>query len=309
MDFKDYFEKKVDLSEVQEIRLRADKPLCIIKRGKAYFLAENGKITTIENGYIVSKSEVEVCFLKLCKYSVHAYKSELREGFITTEQGHRVGIGGNFRNSGITVDSVTSMNIRLAREYPSCGRNIVKRFYSKGTGSLIIAGEPSSGKTTLIRDLAVLLTNDSFSKPRKICIVDSRNEICGYNRGHYTFNVGDNTDIITGLNKSEGIMQAIRVLSPEIIICDEISGISDSKAVRDCLNSGVELITTVHAANKNDMLSKPQIKLLIDSGAFKYVALLKGKESPSEVKEYGEVRYENNRDNFNINHYFIDWDR
>ncbi len=309
-DFKNYFENIVDLSDVQEIRLRADKPLCVIKKGKACFLDKNGNETTGKTAISMDKYEIEEIFLKLCKYSVHAYKNELKEGFLTTEQGHRVGIGGFFHGKNFSAENVTSLNIRLAKEYPDCSKSISDRFFSEKVKSIIIIGEPSSGKTTLLRDLAVKLTEGGFNKSYKVAVIDSRNEICGYNRGKYTFDVGINTDVITGIPKAEGIMQAVRVLSPDIIICDEMGSMEDTEAVRLCLNSGVELITTVHAADEEEILRKPQIKMLLNSGAFKYAVLLEGAENPTKVKRFGEVKYiENIGNNFNSGSSIIIWDK
>ena len=47
-------------------------------------------------------------------------------------------------------------------------------------------------------------------------IVDERGEFGG-------FSPGVNTDVLTGFGKKKGIEIAVRTLSPELIVCDEIA--------------------------------------------------------------------------------------
>lgn len=300
-------------TDLQEIRLRADNPVCLIIKGSTFFTDENGNISrSSEKALNLSSSDIYNMFMKLCKYSVHAYKDQIKEGYITTDKGHRVGIAGRINSVGnISASDITSLNIRIARQIKDAAKEISEKLFSKSVESTMIIGEPSSGKTTILRDLAVKLTDGSLGKSYKIVIVDSRNEICGYHNGKYTYFTGTNTDIITGMSKDRGIMQAIRALSPQVIICDEMGGSDDAEAVCQCLNSGVSLITTVHAGSEEEAAEKEQISDLINSGAFKNAVLLQGAENPSAVKAYGRIvkNDENNRNYNDIRSRIIVWDK
>ena len=299
--------------DLQEIRLRADKPVGIVIKGSTFFIDEKANIEKkVDKAVSITKNNIYEIFMKLCKHSIHAYKEQIKEGYITTDEGHRVGIAGKLNSVGnMSALDITSLNIRIARQIKGASEEISQRLFKERVNSTLIIGEPSSGKTTILRDLAIKLTSGYLGKSYKTVIIDSRNEIGAYQNGKYTYDVGINTDIITGIDKSEGIMQAIRTMSPQIIICDEMGGIDDVVAVNQCLNSGVNIITTVHAGSKKEAEEKEQILALINSGAFKNVVLLQGADNPSAVKSYGRI-VKNDKDLRNYDdsyNYIIVWDK
>jgi len=70
---------------------------------------------------------------------------------------------------------------------------------------------------------------------------------------------------------------ALRTMSPQLMICDEIGSLSDSDAIRESYGSGVPTIVSAHARNVSELRKKEYIKDLIDMGAFSYaVGLSRG---------------------------------
>ncbi len=271
-------------TKTQEIRLRANKELILYCGQESYFVSENSCVSkqNIKNAIFITSENLKEIFNHLCNYSVYSYQNELMNGFITVKGGHRVGICSTalYNENKISgVRDISSINMRIAREIKSCANKLIKSI-DFTEGGLIIFGKPSSGKTTIIRDLARQL---SLSM-KKVCVIDERGEIAAQFSGINQNDLGL-CDVLNGYKKSEGIMLALRCLSPEIIICDEISGISEANAIRNCLNSGVSLVSTIHAGSLNEFLSKNQAVTLLHSRAFASMAQLS-----NEASSVGEIQ-------------------
>ena len=81
----------------------------------------------------------------------------------------------------------------------------------------------------------------------------------------------------------------MRTLSPELIVCDEIGGEAESDAIRMSLNAGTAVLATAHAGNLTALTRRPQIRALIEEGAFDYLVQLEGQEAPCRIKEVRRV--------------------
>ena len=166
---------------------------------------------------------------------------------------HRVGFCGTAAGQDgklSTLRDVSSLNIRFAREVRGCARELYDRAFQDGLCSLVIAGKPLSGKTTVLRDLARLLGEE-----HRVCVIDSRGELAGVHGGIPALDVGENTDVLNGDSKAEGIMCALRSLSPDIIVCDEIG--DDAEEVRQCMYCGVKLVVSAHAGSIRELCGRP----------------------------------------------------
>ena len=168
-----------------------------------------------------------------------------------------------------TVKHISSVNIRIAREVYGAGDDIYKKAFLNGPASLIIGGPPSCGKTTVLRDLCRLL-----GEKYRLSLIDERNEISASKNGTAQNLVGDMTDVFNSYNKLEGIMTAVKVMSPMILVCDEIGAKGDAAALEYAVNSGVKLIATCHAGNFDEMKKRPAISKLMKEKVFDYAAVL-----------------------------------
>ena len=88
--------KNTDLlaDDLQEIRLRTGAPLLVVAKDQEYFLTPDGALTgEWEKGYPVSPTDIRDTMDYIGSFSLYAYEDELRQGFLTVEGGHRIGIG------------------------------------------------------------------------------------------------------------------------------------------------------------------------------------------------------------------------
>ena len=92
------------------------------------------------------------------------------------------------------------------------------------------------GKTTVLRDIARQLSNGVFgAQGKRVCIIDERAEIAGAVNGVAQLDVGLRTDVLDACPKAQGMMMALRSLSPEVLITDELGSEEDAAAVLRCV--------------------------------------------------------------------------
>ena len=107
---------------------------------------------------------------------------------------------------------------------------------------------------------------------RKVAVVDERGELAGTCIGVPQNDLGLCCDILDGYPKAEGILQAVRTLSPDIVVCDELGSMEDVAAVEQGLNAGVTLVSSIHAGSAEELLHRKQAVRLLETGAFGTVA-------------------------------------
>ena len=61
---------------------------------------------------------------------------------------------------------------------------------------------------------------------------------------------------------------ALRTMSPDILVCDEIGNQEDLCAIEAAVHSGVAVLATIHAADRSDLIGKPCFSKLLQIGAF-----------------------------------------
>lgn len=249
---------------IQEIRIKSDKPIILIFDRKE-----------IITEYMATGTDIKSIMSKMMNYSLYAYDDEIRQGYITIKGGHRVGLCGSCVLEGEkikTINNISSLNIRVSKQVIGCSDPLISYLMSNGEpDNTIIISPPKCGKTTMIRDMA-----RNFSKKFKVCIIDERSEIGGLSLGKSYLDLGIRTDILDNCPKAQGIMMAIRSMSPDIIICDEIGTYKDMESIITALCCGIKIITTIHGKNENDLFERPVFNEILKNNAFKKGIILKG---------------------------------
>lgn len=272
------------LNSISEIRLRADRPLSITLNGENVFLAKAGHICYLsQHGlYIPTKQELEEIFINMCEHSVYAYAEQIKHGYINLKNGCRAGLAASavYENGKIkNFSHISSINIRIASEVFGCALPIANYL----NGGLLIAGPPSSGKTTLLRDAVRLISSGISTVRRRVAVIDTRGEIAASDNGVPTVDLGALTDVITGCEKSEGIKIALRTLSPQVIAFDELADLEEVKAVVEGFHAGCDALCTLHIGSAEELNIREVSKTLLRSGVVKNVAFLNAVGEPIEV--------------------------
>ena len=253
-----------------EVRLRANAPLSLTVNKENLLIDLCGRRADIKNCVCISRKELDLCVNNLCDGSYHAQVNNIKNGFIITSEGYRIGVCGEiiYSDSDFIIDEITSVNMRVNRFmlFPECPLlNIIKE---RGLTGILIYSPPSGGKTTLLRFIAAALSKGLYGlKKYRTALIDERREIYIKNKMN-----GGLLDVFYGYKKSDGIECATRTLNPDIIICDEIGGLEDTRSILSAQNSGVPLIATTHAGNFEQLKRKPNINILIENGVFEYFA-------------------------------------
>lgn len=276
-----------NISEIQEIRLRTGRPVVIVTAAGNSFLTDNSRLSYIINinCVIPTQNEIFDTVNKMCGYSMHTHYEDMLNGYVTLPNGARVGICGTAvydKESVKGIDNINSINIRIPRNVRGISEQIFEKILSKNPTNIIIAGAPSSGKTTMLRDIGYQLSSGRLGKYHKLCVVDERKEIFPSRIGCDA--LGPNTDVLLGFPKSKGISMAVRTLSPEYIICDEIGSSEEVDNILNGVNSGVVFILSIHAKSLTELQNKEIFYKLVSMGNFDKTVLLFGSENPGKIK-------------------------
>lgn len=220
-----------------------------------------------------TNEDISITLNKISDYSLNSVKESVCRGFITLHGGIRVGISGEavIKNGEIAfIHNINGLNFRIPQERKGIADSIINYIYDGNTlFSTLVISPPMMGKTTLLRDIARQL-----SKSMNVCIIDERSEIAACVNSVPSFDVGIRTDIIDSAPKPQSIAMAIRSLSPEVIITDEIGSLDDCRALFDAAKSGVGFVASMHAQNKTDAMQRQGMPPLFQNDVIKRIIVL-----------------------------------
>jgi len=244
------------------------------------FLRDSGSIArSLGPGLvIVNQSALQEVFLHICGHSVFSHENEIRQGYVQMPGGVRAGLCGTAvleKGRVRGMRDISSLVFRVPRDVPGCADRLFRSGIDPARG-LLLAGEPGSGKTTLLREIARVLSVGQFTPCRRVAVLDSRGELGS------GFDLGPCADVLQGFPKERAFGMALRTLSPEVIVCDELSP-QDLGSVRQSAYAGVGLVATVHGG-RDHAASRPLCRKLLQTGGFAYFATLRGRDSPCRLQ-------------------------
>lgn len=273
------------LDGMQEIRVKIGKPVILYSHMGEKIL-----------DYVPTEEDIKYMMIKMSNYSLYAFEEEIKQGYITLKGGHRVGIAGECvmdKDTVRTIKSVSSLNIRVCREFIGSSNKVMPFITSNGqVYNTLIISPPKCGKTTILRDIGKNISNGMHSlklSGKKVAIIDERSEIAASYNGIPQMNVGIRTDVLDNCLKKTGMIMAIRSLSPEVIICDEIGTLGELEALNMAFNSGVNIIVTVHGFDIEDVYCRKVFKELIENRVLERVVVLSNRKGVGTIEKVYKV--------------------
>lgn len=278
------------LAQVQELRVRQGQPVLAYGVFGELALADQGLVTNWQNAYVAQADQIAHLLATVSQNSIYALEAELRSGYVTVMGGHRVGLAGRAvtENGRVrTLKYITGFNIRFARQVIGCGAAILPKLFTADgrLQSTLIVAPPQAGKTTMLRDLTRSLSlGENCTRGYKIVVVDERSELAACYRGIPQLDIGPRADVLDACPKAEGMMMALRSLSPEVLVTDEIGRREDADAIEEALHCGVTILATAHGSSWDELLLRPVLKDLLLSGSFARYVFLHTLRGPGTVQ-------------------------
>ncbi|MFR2837765.1 MAG: stage III sporulation protein AA [Zhenhengia sp.] len=281
-------------NSIQEMRVRAYKPIILLVEGEEYGLSNKG-IDQVGAGYVATLQDVQAILKFLSGYSLYALEDELRQGYVTIQGGHRVGLVGKTvieEQKVKTLKYISGLNIRFSHEVLGCSDKVLPYLLSRDkVYHTLIVSPPKCGKTTLLRDLIRNLSNGfSGFGPYTVGVVDERSEIAGCYMGVPQNNMGMRTDVLDACPKVEGMRMLLRAMAPDIIAVDEISSKADMEAIEEVLGAGVTLLCSTHGKDLEDCMKKPVLSSMLEKGLFEKIVVLSSRRGPCTIEAIEDVR-------------------
>ena len=214
----------------------------------------------------VSATDAEIAssLRALCDRSLYAKAATICDGFIASRGGVRVGVCGRAVVRGgeiVSVAEISSLNIRIPHRIVGCADALWDIMRSQNfTRGVLVWSAPGVGKTTLLRELGVRLSTGACAL--RTAIVDSRAELA------VDAASSGIADVLSLYPRSKGVEIAKRTLSPQLVICDEISGEDDVSALLEAYHAGITVCASAHASSYASLMASPQMTRLRDAGVF-----------------------------------------
>ncbi|MBE5751423.1 MAG: hypothetical protein E7357_03330 [Clostridiales bacterium] len=228
----------LNAQKLYEIRLRAGKPVTVNFAGEYRYLGAYGLTDFSEKALYCDMQDLADCVFRAGKYSVYSVEEQIKNGFITAENGVRIGIAGEYvfeKGQPLTIRNFTSLCIRVPHEIIGCGVEIYQRCLRDKMRSVLIVSSPGLGKTTILRDLSRIVSENTR---QNVLICDERGEIS-------VGNTGNSCDVLRFSDKKNAFEAGIRAMRPDMMITDELS-MDDCKAVEKAVSAGICVLASAH---------------------------------------------------------------
>jgi stage III sporulation protein AA len=265
-------------ADLEEIRLRINRPIEIVMKGAPRFIS-----------YLIQTEDAFHLMNKISHFSIYTLEEELKRGYITVSGGHRIGLAGKVileEGKVKAIRDVSSFNIRIAKEKIGISDPLIPYLFQGSWMHTMVIGPPQTGKTTLLRDIARVISSGIPTKgieAKKVGIVDERSEIAGCVNGIPQLTFGHRLDVLDACPKAEGMMMMIRSMSPDVLIVDEIGRKEDAEAIQEAVHAGIKLMMTTHGASIEEIRNRPSLKEIVNQRIFKRYILLSRKEGPGTI--------------------------
>ena len=212
---------------------------------------------------VVSWQDIEYITKRISKFS-----GENRAGIDRTL--HRISC---IRNRQFLINGLTC---RIGRAI--FGTISIIRDLLESGKSILILGKPGVGKTTIIREIARVLSDEM---EKRVIIIDTSNEIAGDSDVPHTgIGRARRMQVPKPELQHQIMLEAVENHMPQVIVIDEISTQLEALAVQTLAEKGIQLVGTTHGNCLENLIKNPSLSDLI--GGIQYVTI-----SDEEAKRRG----------------------
>ena len=267
--------------QICEIRLRKDSPLSLTSFEDNILIDALGRPCSMEKALCTGGEDLHYVLGAFCGGSVYRYFHHLSKGFAVSEDGWRLGLcteRESFYN--FLPESPSGINIRIPRFFPHAADDLLPYFNREGVSSTLILSKPGSGKTTLLRALALALSSGKVGNPLRIAVIDEREELFPKK-----YKEKGLVDLLSGYDKKTGIETAVRLFSPQVILCDEVGNEKEIEALISSCTGGVKVIASCHADGLCEARKIKFLQPILDSGLFKKSVTIRQIKGPYYKRE------------------------
>lgn len=278
-DIYDLIIKNFSFDDITEIRMRVNQNLIVVIKNKKYYLKDNSN-----NLIKVNLNMIENFIKRASENSLYAYNENLINGFLTLNNGIRIGLCGYVVMNDdrvATIKNFQAINIRIPHLIKNCSLNAYDFLVDDEIKNTLIISSPGSGKTTFIRDLIHQLYTHNNSK--NILVVDERNEICSTLKGQPQIDLGGFCDVFTNCSKEFAFKNGIRSMRPDVIVTDELDLDKDKNCLLEAINSGVNVVATIHAKDIKQLKQKQGFDFILANKFFSRFVVLTSDEGPGTL--------------------------
>lgn len=275
--------------KTEEFRIRLGRQFAVTIGGKNKTICLDGLPVMVED------KDIERCIELATKSSFHSYNHQIKQGFISLPYGGRMGVSGTVieENDEIrTITDISSLNIRIAKQINGVSEEIFRMIDWDKRPDILIISKAGGGKTTFLRDLVMRISKSGI----RVGLCDERFEIAACSGGKPAFDVGQNTDIISGGDKGKSTDILIRSMSPEYIAFDEITQEEDAVTLVKSSYMGASLIATAHCGSVDELYKRSIYRKIMEADIFDYIIKIKQSEKGREIILY-EKGGQNGKDN------------
>ena len=249
---------------LSEIRVRCNGRSAIVLSG------ENIPLFTA-----LTQTEIADIYDRAAGGSIYSHTEEIKRGFISMPRGVRVGISGSLPDSSSVLTDVSTLVFRIPASISESAGALFSIWQKNERRGMLIYSSPGGGKTSALRAIAGIISRELLLR---VAVIDERREFVSDDYKDCA------VDILKGFDKARGIECAMRTLSPEVIIIDEIGNFSECEALLAVGRGGIPIIATAHADSFSEVTEKASIRPLCSAGYFGIFVRL--------YKENGRFKYE-----------------
>ena len=226
-----------------------------VRRGARSSLVLSGENIPLFSS--VSESEMRELYHAALGGALYAHADEVKRGFISMPYGVRVGVSASRRGIGDLPSDVFSLAFRIPSSRSESADGIYEIWRELSPRGMMIYSMPGAGKTSAIRAIAGRISREALLR---VAVIDERREFAAedYSDSH--------VDVLSGYGKAEGVEIAMRTLTPEVIIIDEIGSEREAEALLSVGRGGVPIIATAHADSFSEALERRAVRLLYENG-------------------------------------------